>query len=220
MQAALLMNKLKTGAAVAETSKLLAAAVASSSGSPDKPKGRGRGRGSRGSKGSASSPYQQQSEKTGKNTVASLLAKSREQIDGGLSHPELTIEPIYGSSSTDNDQFDSSDAGRRYGTVIEDGKLKIKTVSDSPEIRNLYDQDQSNQEDFDSDEHDGISAAAAALIQMNNKSVSGSSMPSTNSPDNSINPIAGDGVESPLPSAPDPSVKTNTTTATTTSRLL
>ena len=211
MQTALLMNKLKTGAALAETSKLLAAAAASSNSpsSAEKPKGRGRGRGSRGSKGSASSPYQQSSDK---NTVASMLAKSREHADGGLAHPELTIEPIYSSSSADNDQFDSSDAGRRYGTVIEDGKLKIKTVSDSPEIRNLYDQDQGHQDDFESDEHDGISAAAAALLQMNNKSVQGSLTTTNNLITNPISTI-GDRVGNLLPTTPDPSVKTNAGTS-------
>ncbi len=37
------------------------------------------------------------------------------------------------------DEFDTSDNGRRTTSVMEDGKLKIKTVSDSPEIRNLSD---------------------------------------------------------------------------------
>ena len=38
-------------------------------------------------------------------------------------------------------RFDTSDNGRRLASVVEDGKLKIKTISDSPEIRNLSDQD-------------------------------------------------------------------------------
>lgn len=99
MQAALLMNKLKAGAAAAETSKLLAAAAAastasSSSGERKKAnKGKNLGMG----------------DKLNKNTVASLLAKSRELSGAKLTpeelenaerswtSPELTIEPIFKS---------------------------------------------------------------------------------------------------------------------------
>lgn len=48
-------------------------------------------------------------------------------------------------------RFDTSDNGRRLASVVEDGKLKIKTVSESPEIRNLSDHDNEGHED-DSDD--------------------------------------------------------------------
>ena len=156
MQTALLMNKLKTGAAVAETSKLLAAAAAAStpttstSATVEKSRGRGRGRGSR-KNGNAAAAAAATLSYRSKATVASMLAKTRES-----ERPELTIEPIF-RTSVDEDRFDTSDNGRRFDSVMgEDGKLKIKTVSDSPEIRNL-----SDDEDEDS-AADGTTAALAA----------------------------------------------------------
>ena len=74
--------------------------------------------------------------------MASLLAKSRQ--DGSAPEPELTIEPIYRrpSAGGDDGRFDTSADGRRFDSVMDaDGKLKIKTVSDSPEIRNLSDEE-------------------------------------------------------------------------------
>ena len=177
MQAALLMNQLKSGGSKADTSTLLAAAAAVSATSKDelnlnvdgngkKPKGRGRGRGKPGPKlqNSANHDASNSGDKLNKNTVASLLAKSRElsggatltayeleRAENSFSRPELTIEPIFRSSNSDNDQFDSSDNGRRFQSVMEDGKLKIKTISDSPEIRNLSDHEENN-DGYDSDE--------------------------------------------------------------------
>ena len=177
MQAALLMNQLKSGGSKADTSTLLAAAAAVSATSKDelnsnvdgvgkKPKGRGRGRGRPGPKlqNSANHDASNSGDKLNKNTVASLLAKSRElsggatltayeleRAENSFSRPELTIEPIFRSSNSDNDQFDSSDNGRRFQSVMEDGKLKIKTISDSPEIRNLSDHEENN-DGYDSDE--------------------------------------------------------------------
>jgi hypothetical protein len=49
-------------------------------------------------------------------------------------------------------RFDTSDNGRRLAPVLEDGKLKIKTVSDSPEIRNLSDNDHDHDHGDESDE--------------------------------------------------------------------
>ena len=173
MQAALLMNKLKSGGNTADTSTLLAAASAlgaskhESSVQNKKPKGRGRGRpaskvGDSSSLEISGSRNLSSGDKLNKNTVASLLAKSRElsggatlsaydleRAENSFSRPELTIEPIYRSS--ENEQFDSSDGGRRFQSVMEDGKLKIKTISDSPEIRNLSDHDENN-EGYESDE--------------------------------------------------------------------
>ena len=175
MQAALLMNKLKSGGNTADTSTLLAAASALGASKHEsnvqnkKPKGRGRGRGRPASKVGDSSSLEMSGsrnlssgDKLNKNTVASLLAKSRElsggatlsaydleRAENSFSRPELTIEPIYRSS--ENEQFDSSDGGRRFQSVMEDGKLKIKTISDSPEIRNLSDHDENN-EGYESDE--------------------------------------------------------------------
>ena len=177
MQAALLMNQLKSGGSKADTSTLLAAAAAVSATSKDernlnveghgkKPRGRGSGRGKPGPKLQNSSNHDASNsgDKLNKNTVASLLAKSRElsggatltayeleRAENSFSRPELTIEPIFRSSNSDNDQFDSSDNGRRFQSVMEDGKLKIKTISDSPEIRNLSDHEENN-DGYDSDE--------------------------------------------------------------------
>ena len=190
MQAALLMNKLKSGTSAADTSTLLAAAAAVSATSKEKtkastqaqgqkPRGRGRARGRPASKikNSASvtiadSQNIRSGDKLNKNTVASLLAKSRElsggatltayeleQVENSFSRPELTIEPIFRSSKSDSDQFDSSDNGRRFQSVMEDGKLKIKTISDSPEIRNLSDHEDNN-DGYDSDElHNAVSSS-------------------------------------------------------------
>ena len=182
MQAALLMNKLKSGSTTADTSTLLAAAAAISATSKDemkvnvqiqgkKSKGRGRGRGRPTTKAKieesidiTDSQNIRSGDKLNKNTVASLLAKSRElsggatltayeleRAENSFSRPELTIEPIFRSTNSDNDQFDSSDSGRRFQSVMEDGKLKIKTISDSPEIRNLSDHEDNN-DGYDSDE--------------------------------------------------------------------
>ena len=64
-------------------------------------------------------------------------------------------------------RFDTSDNGRRLASVVEDGKLKIKTVSDSPEIRNLSDADEemlshNNISGDDSDEDDGTDNQTAS----------------------------------------------------------
>jgi hypothetical protein len=61
-------------------------------------------------------------------------------------------------------RFDTSDNGRRLASVVEDGKLKIKTVSESPEIRNLSDNDENNVHDDDSDDAsvDGNNESASA----------------------------------------------------------
>ena len=182
MQAALLMNKLKSGNTTADTSTLLAAAAAVSATSKDemkvnvqmqgkKSKGRGRGRGRPSAKVKnvasvdiTDSQNIRTGDKLNKNTVASLLAKSRElsggatltayeleRAENSFSRPELTIEPIFRSANSDNEQFDSSDSGRRFQSVMEDGKLKIKTISDSPEIRNLSDHED-NIDGYESDE--------------------------------------------------------------------
>ena len=78
-----------------------------------------------------------------KNTVASLLAQVRGDKVVPSLHPELTIEPIYKSVNSDNDsEFDQSNGGRRVSTYIDsDGRLQIKTVCESPEIRNLSERD-------------------------------------------------------------------------------
>ena len=89
-----------------------------------------------------------------KNTVASLLAKTRG--DGlSSSHPELTIEPIYSDQN-----FDQSSGGRRLSTYVDsEGKLQIKTVSQSPEIRNLSERESEEGpgSDTDSDLHTATS---------------------------------------------------------------
>jgi hypothetical protein len=61
-------------------------------------------------------------------------------------------------SVNSGDEFDSSDNGRRTTSVMEDGKLKIKTVSDSPEIRNLSDNDQQSASESD----DGTNSSEAS----------------------------------------------------------
>ena len=68
-------------------------------------------------------------------------------------HPELTIEPIYKPSEQDGQQeFDQSKAGRRLSTYIDsEGKLQIKTVCESPEIRNLSERDSEEGLGSDSD---------------------------------------------------------------------
>merc|ERR1712106_593799 len=85
-----------------------------------------------------------------KNTVASMLAQTRcvpsndKLSDNSLanSHPELTIEPIYRSTTAESNveaesDFDQSHGGRRISTYIDsEGRLQIKNVSESPEIRN------------------------------------------------------------------------------------
>ena len=123
MQAALLMNKLKSGSTTADTSTLLAAAAAVSATSKDemkvnvqiqgkKSKGRGRGRGRPTTKAKIAESIDitdsqniRSGDKLNKNTVASLLAKSRElsggatltayeleRAENSFSRPELTIE--------------------------------------------------------------------------------------------------------------------------------
>ena len=97
-----------------------------------------------------------------KNTVASLLAQVRGDLKPGVPslHPELTIEPIYKSSSggSDNgsshvDEFDQSTGGRRVSTYIDsEGRLQIKTVCESPEIRNLSERDSEEGHGSDTDQ--------------------------------------------------------------------
>ena len=105
IQTALLMNKLKAGAAVTAASTTSAATVEKSK------------RGSRGGRGGGKKAAAAVKDK--KNTVASLLAKSRLIPDMGGEPPELTIEPVgqrrgrVGSNSAD-DRFDTSDNGRRF----------------------------------------------------------------------------------------------------------
>ena len=154
MQTAMLMNKLTKGAAVADTTKLLLEAAAASEQKQNNSKSKtkaGKGK-------TAKNNFGLGGDKLNRNTVASLLAKSRELSCGtnltpeeleqaersALQQPELTIEPIFRNLKPDQsvqsgDDFDTSDNGRRLTSVMEDGKLKIKTVSDSPEIRNLSD---------------------------------------------------------------------------------
>ena len=181
MQAALLLNNLKNGSSVTDTSSLLAAAAAAASSTTyqdnvtekqQKPRGRARGKSKQNSRTKnnsvtvSESPQLGSGDKLNKNTVASLLAKSRELSGSSSStRPELTIEPIFRSSSkysaaADNDQFDSSDSGRRFQSVMEDGKLKIKTISDSPEIRNLSD----HEDGYESDEYQ--SAVSSSMEQL------------------------------------------------------
>ena len=183
MQAALLLNKMKSGATAVDTSSLLAAAASNHSQvdtNSTKPRGRGRpkSRPNANTKSSTSVTISNSSQlrtgdKLNKNTVASLLAKSRElsggatltshdleQAERSFSRPELTIEPIFRSSKSDNDQFDSSDSGRRFQSVMEDGKLKIKTISDSPEIRNLSD----HEDNIDGYESDDMQATVSSSL--------------------------------------------------------
>ena len=68
-------------------------------------------------------------------------------------HPELTIEPIYKPSEKDGGgaEFDQSKAGRRLSTYIDsEGRLQIKTVCESPEIRNLSEKDSEEGQGSDS----------------------------------------------------------------------
>ena len=71
-------------------------------------------------------------------------------------------------------RFDTSDNGRRLASVVEDGKLKIKTISDSPEIRNLSDHDDdemqhnnANSGDESGDEGSGDGTATTATTSLN-----------------------------------------------------
>ena len=108
IQTALLMNKLKAGAAVTAASTTTSAATVEKS-----------KRGSRGGRGGGGKKAAAAAVKDKKNTVASLLAKSRLIPDMGGEPPELTIEPVgqrrgrVGSNSAD-DRFDTSDNGRRF----------------------------------------------------------------------------------------------------------
>lgn len=102
------MNKLKQGAAVAETSKLLAAAAAAAAAASNSGSQTGQSSTSEKKKSGSSKKNLAMGDKLNKNTVASLLAKSRELASGAKltpeelenaerswSQPELTIEPIF-----------------------------------------------------------------------------------------------------------------------------
>ena len=121
-----------------------------------------------------------------KNTVASLLAQTREVPSNDKlsnnslanSHPELTIEPIYRSTTGESNvaadsDFDQSQGGRRISTYIDsEGRLQIKNVSESPEIRNLSERDSEEGQGSDSEadfHEDGIS-------QLSSKDASNTSM--------------------------------------------
>lgn len=66
-------------------------------------------------------------------------------------HPELTIEPIYKPSEEAGAEFDQSKGGRRLSTYIDsEGRLQIKTVCESPEIRNLSEKDSEEGQGSDS----------------------------------------------------------------------
>lgn len=65
-------------------------------------------------------------------------------------------------------RFDTSDNGRRLASVVEDGKLKIKTVSESPEIRNLSDHDHDD-ENNDSDDASVDGNNAESTSSSNNR---------------------------------------------------
>ena len=84
------------------------------------------------------------------NTVASMLAQARG--DKLSLHPELTIEPIYKPSEQEaGAEFDQSKGGRRLSTYIDsEGRLQIKTVCESPEIRNLSEKDSEEGQGSDS----------------------------------------------------------------------
>eukprot|EP00092_Neocalanus_flemingeri_P068100 GFUD01083168.1.p1 GENE.GFUD01083168.1~~GFUD01083168.1.p1 ORF type:complete len:2042 (+),score=445.04 GFUD01083168.1:252-6377(+) len=100
-----------------------------------------------------------------KNTVASMLAQTRgvpsndKLSDNSLanSHPELTIEPIYRSTTAESNvaadsDFDQSQGGRRISTYIDsEGRLQIKNVSESPEIRNSSERDSEDGQGSDSE---------------------------------------------------------------------
>ena len=115
MQAALLMNKLKAGAAVAETSKLLAAAAAAAASASGASSSNATPSNTASEKKKASKAKNLgMGDKLNKTTVASLLAKSRElagakltpeeleQAERSWSQPELTIEPIFKALKPDN----------------------------------------------------------------------------------------------------------------------
>ena len=78
-------------------------------------------------------------------------------------HPELTIEPIYKPSEQEaGAEFDQSKGGRRLSTYIDsEGRLQIKTVCESPEIRNLSEKDSEEGQGSDSghEETNGKSVA-------------------------------------------------------------
>ena len=86
-----------------------------------------------------------------------MLAQVRGDKSLGNLHPELTIEPIYKSdhsSSGAENEFDTSSGGRRVSTYIDsEGRLQIKTVSESPEIRNLSERGESEEGDTDHGDH-------------------------------------------------------------------
>ena len=67
-------------------------------------------------------------------------------------HPELTIEPIYKPAEQEaGGEFDQSKGGRRLSTYIDsEGRLQIKTVCESPEIRNLSERDSEEGQGSDS----------------------------------------------------------------------
>jgi len=169
MQAALLMNKLKAmGSTAAAASAASAASFATSDSS-------GSGGNKKQSRKKNSAAAGMDSSKLSKNTVANLLAASRFATGGGASQqnesdseskPELTIEPIFKGYKPDQSS-QSGDEGSVTSTV-EDGKLKIKTVSETPEIRNLSDQSLNHQEELrnnasgaDEDESDDGAAGRA-----------------------------------------------------------
>ena len=91
--------------------------------------------------------------------MASLLAQFRGDKTVTSLHPELTIEPIYKNSVPTNENtnsesdFDQSSGGRRVSTYIDsEGRLQIKTVCESPEIRNLSERDSEEDTDHDNQE--------------------------------------------------------------------
>ena len=115
MQAAMLMNKLKA----AETSKILAAAASAASGTTSQSHSEKK----RASNNTTKSKNLAMGDKLNKNTVASLLAKSRElaaaastgspagakltpeeleKAERSWSQPELTIEPIFRNLKPDS----------------------------------------------------------------------------------------------------------------------
>ena len=118
--------------------------------------------------------------------MASLLAQTRgvptnERLsDNSLanSHPELTIEPIYRSTTAESrvgadSEFDQSHNGRRVSTYIDsEGRLQVKNSSESPETRNLSERDSEEGQGSDSEadfHEDGIS-------QLSSKDPSNTSM--------------------------------------------
>ena len=164
MQAAMLMNKLKA----AETSKLLAAASSNTTGSTASTaafnsslgKGQNSDKKNRGgsSNNSGKSKNLAMGDKLNKNTVASLLAKSRELAAsaGGLpvaasssakltpeelekaerswsSQPELTIEPIFRSLKPDSRYLSFSQFSRISG-LADDMPIFIKERTSSKAI--------------------------------------------------------------------------------------